>query len=110
MIALGVAGPQVAAVNSRVHVAVGNEQVVVAVVVVIEKTRPPPQGADARAAKGRTEARVGEKSPAIIVVERVVVVREIGDEEIEIAVAIVVTGRDAHAGLLAAILAEGSRR
>src|SRR5690348_12170805 len=53
------------------------------------------------------EGRVGERAVAVVVVEGGGVVGEIGFEDVEIAVAIVVGHGRAHAGLGAPVLVEG---
>ncbi len=48
--------------------AIGDEEIVIAVVVVIEKTRPPAQIGDALLAQGSIETCVGEETSAIVLV------------------------------------------
>ncbi len=51
-------------------------------------------------------ARVGKEHVALILVERVVILREVGQEQVEITVAVIIRGIEPHAGLLPGVLAQ----
>ncbi len=90
--------------------AVGYEQVRVAIVVEIAEASSPPQTIEAHVAQLGQERGLGERELPLVVVERVVVVLEIGHEQIQPTVAVVVTGVDPHPRLGAAILAVSRSR
>src|SRR6266404_4958947 len=83
--------------------AVGNEQIDPAVVVVIEKLGSP---ADIRKADRRHSGIVGnvrERIAANVAVKHIVFIVEVSDEYVEPSVVIIVTQRDAHTALLGAV-------
>src|SRR5579862_84287 len=89
--------------NLRIDVAVRDEDVRPAIVVVVEKLRAEPQIGIADGANPGRSREVGELPVVIVLIEVVVVVRKIGLEDIGPAVAIVVVGVDAHPGLLVSV-------
>ena len=97
-------------VRERVDVAVGDDQVQPAVVVVVDERVPPAQEGDARARHSRGKAHVGEEAAAVVVVEDVVVVGEVRDVDVVASVVVVVADGHAHVGLLEAQLVEGRPR
>ena len=86
-----------------IDVAVGDEEVLVLVVVVIEKTRAKGQVGQARLGEAGRSAGHGKGPVAAIAVQGVVVVLKVGDQKVAVAVAIAVPIRDAHAGLRPAL-------
>ena len=89
------------------HGAVQLQDVDPAVVVVVDElgrdpAKQPRLGADSGAIRG-----IGEGAVSVVVVEAVELEVEMGDVDIEQAVAVDVGGVDAHAGLVAAVLACG---
>ncbi len=90
-------------VHLGIHVAVGDEDVGPAIVVEVEKFYPEAEERNADRTKAGASRQVGELAVAIIVIEVVGVVGEIGLDDVGPAVVIVVGGVDAHAGLLASV-------
>ncbi|HEU4401055.1 MAG TPA: hypothetical protein VFT43_03015 [Candidatus Polarisedimenticolia bacterium] len=87
-------------------VAVGDEQVEMAVVVGIEEEGPEAESQERRAAHPRAEGAVREDAAAVVVVELVGLLRQVGHEEVEAAVVVVVGHVGPHAGLRQAVLGE----
>ena len=87
----------------RVYVAVGDEDVGPAIVVVVEKLRAKAQIRIADRSNARRAGHVSELAVAIVVIEIVFIVGEIGLHYVGPAVAIVVRGINAHAGLFVAV-------
>src|SRR5580765_7894637 len=90
--------------------AVGYEQVDPPIVIIIEEFRSP---ADVGQAYRRDLSRIrniGERVLSVVPVERVVIVVEICDKQVQLLVMIVVPYSHAHASLLAAVLVSGSAR
>jgi len=87
-------------------VAVGNENIEQAS---LSKSRKPaPQARNGIVGvPSRRERYVGEICVAIVAIESFIVVGERGDEEVELAVAIVIADADAHGSLRAALLIDG---
>src|SRR3569832_761938 len=94
----------------RIDVPVRDKQVDPTVVIVIEKLRAPADVRQAQRRDLRCVRKIGKRVLAVVMVKRVVFVREDGDEDVELAVVIVVAGGHAHASLLAAILVDRSAR
>ena len=88
-------------------VAVGREDVEVAVEVVVEEEDAERQRQQARAADGGRRRLVDEQLRALVVVEREHLVREVADEQVRAAGAVVVAGVDAHRAARDAVLAVG---
>ena len=85
---------------------VGEEEVGPAVVVDVGEHGSPAEGVGVDAEACR-ESHVGEGAVGIVVVEGGGVVGEVGLEEVEATVSVVVGGGSAHPGLLAAVFVEG---
>ena len=100
---LGKGGAPVVLVHLRVDVAVDHEQVEPAVVVVVEEAVAPADKGDGGLRDAGLVADVGETVVAVVVVEHLVVVAEVGDEKADLAVVLIVAGSDAHGGDLAAV-------
>ena len=66
-----------------------HKEVIVAIVVIIKKSRPPTEIGNTLFAERCRKTGIGEETTAIIAIERVVVVRKIGYKEIEVAVVVV---------------------
>ena len=93
------------AIYFRVDVAVDEEQIRPAVVVEIEKRDAPAEVLRVEP-ESRGKGFIVEGAVAIVVVERGGIVGEIGFEQIEFAVTVVVGNGRAHAGLLAPVVVE----
>src|SRR6266567_2098065 len=93
------------AIHFRVDVAVDEEQIGPAVVVEIEKRDAPAEVLRVEP-ESRGEGFVVERAVAIVAVERGGIVGEIGFEQVEFAVAVIVGNGRAHAGLLAPVVVE----
>src|SRR6185437_7956872 len=96
-----------AGVDFRVDVAVGGDDVGPAIVVDVDEHGAPAEFVGVDAETGRI-GYVVEGAVTVGVVEGGGVVGEIGLEDVQVAVAVVVGDRGAHAGLLAPILIEGN--
>ena len=94
------------ALHFRVNVACNHEQIGIAIVIQIDDAGAPADvtGIDCEA---RRSGEVVEVSLAVIVIKAVGVLGEVGFEQIEMTVEIIVANADAHSGLLHAVIAEG---
>src|SRR4030088_3502158 len=90
-------------ISLRVGVAVGNEQIDPAVVVVIEELGSPADISKAYRSHSGFEGNVRERIGANVAVKNIVFIVEVGDEYIEPSIVIIVTQRDAHASLFGAV-------
>ena len=86
-------------------VAVGDEQILVAVAIDIEELSGPPHEREAAASQAACRGDVLEVAVAEIAIEGVGVVLEVGDEDVEPAVIVEVGRRGPHARLLATVAA-----
>src|SRR5712692_919412 len=105
--ALGVSGLGLQLFDLGIDVAVADQDVGPAVVVEIEKAASPAEIFGVEAEAGG-EGGVLEAGAAEIVIERGCVAGEIGFYQVEVAVEIVVGGRDSHARLGLAVRAKGA--
>src|SRR5260370_13872347 len=105
--ALGEGGSPGHLVDGGVGVAVGDDDVLPAVVVVVEEGGAPGEEGDGWFGDAHLIADVGEVGAAVVAVEGVVVVGEGGVVEVEEAVVLVVADGYSHGGGLAAVLVEG---
>ena len=104
-----VAGLGLETLDLRVDVAVDEEQVEPAVLVEIEEPDAPPEPPRVQADAARKRPVLAQPLP-VVGVQRRRVAGEIGLEDVDGPVAIVITDRDAHAGLRFAVLAVGAAR
>src|SRR5882762_1997352 len=91
----------------RVHMTVDDKDVQQAIIVKVEETGSPSQKGDRRPRQTRPIRNVTKAAPAVIPVERFVVIGKRCREEIDSPVAIVVAHTDAHGRLLTSVLASG---
>ena len=82
-----------------VEVAIGDEDVEPAVVVAVEEGGAEAEERPHDAVEPGAGGGVGEEPAAVVAVEGVDVLREIGHEEVEVAVVVVVAAVHTHAGL-----------
>ena len=94
-------------IDFRIDVAVDLNDVRPAVVVVVDESASPGDVAVVNADAGG-KSHVGESSVTVVVIEVAGVVGEVGFEDVEPAIAVVVTDTDAHSGLLVAVVAVGA--
>src|SRR5688572_7492437 len=87
---------------------IGNKQIHPAVVVVVEKLRPPANVWQARGRDLRSIRKIRKRILAVVMIERVVLVCEVRNEQVEFSIVIVVANGHAHTTLFAAILVDGS--
>ncbi len=99
---LGVGGVEVGAVDLRVDVAVGDEDVEPAIVVEVDEADAPAEIAGVEAEAGEVGV-VFKGAVAEVEVEGVGVAGEVGLDDVEQAVAVEVADGDAHAGLRLAV-------
>ena len=85
-------------VDIVVQVAVGDEDVRVAIIVVVEEGRPPGEYLETGNAQARLEGDVGEEALADVAVEAVSLPLIVGDEDVEQSVVIVVPHIHTHPG------------
>ena len=100
---LGVAYAERLPFHLRIHVAVGDENVGPAVIVVIEELHAKTQIGIADGAHARRARKVGELAIAIVVIEIVVIVGKVVLRDVGPAIAIIVGRVDAHAGLFSPV-------
>ena len=93
-----------------IDVAVDHEDVFPAVVVVVHESRSPAEKGNGVLCEARVVADVGEIGVAIVVIEDVVVVGEVGYEEVVAAVVIIVADGYSHGGYFASVLVEREAR
>ena len=93
-----------------VGVAIGREEVLVAVVVKVEEPCAPPYLGNAPRCNAGYEGYVEEKSTALIFVEGIILAFKIGDKNIEVAIVVVIANRRAHTPLFGAVAAIGHAR
>ena len=103
---LRVGGAPFGFAGDGVDVTVGDEEVEKSVIIEIEEAGAPTEERYGGKAKTGTEGDVGKCGGAIVAVESFVVVGKRGDEQIQLAIAIVIAESDAHGGLRAALFAE----
>ena len=84
--------------------AVGDEEIKVAVQINVEEFSAKTEGIVAGLGEADLSTDIGELALAVVVVERVSLVGEIGDEQVLVAVVVPVAKVHAHAGLGAAVL------
>src|SRR5260370_41112346 len=96
--------------NAGIDVSIGNEYVEQTVVIVLEKARAPAQKRYRQCRDSSAEADVGKGRVTVITVERVVIVGEIRDVEIDFAVTVVIADGDSHGGLLAPLVVQSKSR
>ena len=104
---LAMAGAEVLLVHLRVDVAVRDEQVFPAVVVEVNEHDAPAQREVGRRTDAGNVRDVREHPVTIVAVQRVVIVGEVADREVDQTVAVEVADADAHAGLLVSLLVVG---
>ena len=108
LVALGVAGaPLGVLVDLGVDVAVGDEEVFPAVVVIVEEAVGKADEGDGWAGDAGAVTDIGEGAGAIVFEDDFVVVGEGGGDDVEVAVVLVVADGEAHIGDLAAALVDG---
>ena len=73
-------GPQVLRVDVGEHVPIGDEDVLPAVVVVVDEADTPAKRRQRREADAGDHGDIGEHQAAVVVTKRAVVVREVGDD------------------------------
>src|SRR3984885_2580161 len=84
--------------NGRIGMAVGDDQVEIAVVVVVEELQPPTAHQAGGSTNGRIQRDIVEAAAAVVAVERIHFVVDIGDKQIDPAILVVIGGVDTHAG------------
>src|SRR5258708_30584925 len=103
---LGIADPLLHALDGVFDVAIGDENIGPAVVVVIEEETAKTERDQGGAAHFGLRRFVDEQAVALVVIERDHLVGEVADDDAEAAAAVVVGGVDAHAGASDSIFAE----
>ena len=92
------------------HIAVDDEQVQVAVIFEIEKAGAEPCEGKTGHSEPASVGAILEEGVAVVCVQGVRLAVEVRDEEIDVAVVVVVAARHSHAGLGAAVSAHGAAR
>src|SRR5258707_9176503 len=90
-------------ISLRIRMAVGDEQIDPAIVVVIKELSPPADVRKAYRGPSRIVGNIGERIATNVAVKDIVFIVEVGNEYIQPAVVVIVTHRNAHAPLLGAI-------
>src|SRR5688500_10469694 len=88
----------------RVDMAVSNKQIYPTIVIIVKKLRSPANIRETHLCDLCLERNIGKRIAPIIAIQSVVLVVEISYEEIQLAVMVVVTQRNAHRPLLTAAL------
>ena len=104
---LAVADPLLDGGDVVLDVPVGDEDVLASVEVVVEEERPEGEGEEAVPADLGHRRLVNEEADALVVVERDHLVREVPDDDVGHAVAVVVGGVNPHRAAGGAVLREG---
>ena len=91
-------------------VALSDEKIFPAVIVVIQKANAPSGVQHSGAGDAGAEAGVIKSGVAIVLVERVALVGKIGDDQVRPTIIVIVGKVDAHAGVGAAVAVNGSLR
>ena len=97
------------AVQLRIDMPVDRDEIQPGVVVVVKERVAPSDVGQADGGGARSKRHIGEVVP-VVAVQRVVLLREIGDEQAEASAVVVIADRDAHAALFGAVLADGDAR
>src|ERR1700757_3878010 len=93
--------------NQIVRVAIGEEKIEIAVVVIIEELEAPPAHQASRGADAGGQGLIVEGLVVIVLIERIHLVVDVGDEQVHPAVLIDIGGIEAHAGTRPALGAVG---
>src|SRR5271166_6224258 len=104
---LGITRPPRLLVDDWVDMAVGNNQVLPAIVVIIEKSSAPAEEWNCRFGYPHLITDVCKVGVTIVAIKRVVIVGESGVVEIGEAVVLIVANRDAHGGGFTSAFVEG---
>src|SRR5687768_13860895 len=88
----------------RIHVPVGHEKIHPTIVVVIKKPCAPTDVRHTGRRHLRSVGKVRKRIRAVVPIQRVVLVGEVGNEKIDFTVVIIISGSHSHASLLAAVL------
>jgi len=88
-------------------VALSDEEILPAVVVVVEEADAPSGMRHSGASNAGSETGIGESGVRIVLVEGIALIGKIGDDEIGPAIVIVVGEIDTHAGVGAAVAING---
>src|SRR5260370_180911 len=99
--------PAPTTVHLRIDVPIGDEDVCPSVVVEIYETGSPLYIVKTWLAEFRRPGHIGEGASAYVPVQVVDLVRVVGDEQVELAVMIVVGGIHSHRAEFLAVVAEG---
>ena len=97
-------------VHLGIDVAGRHEQIEPSVVVEVDKAVAPADKGDGRLRQACAVADIGKAGVAVVVEEHFVVVAEIADKEVHLAVVLVVAGGNAHGRNLAAVVVERETR
>ena len=97
-------------VGLRIGVAIGRKEVLVAVVVKVEKPCAPSHLGNAPRRNVGYKGYVEKKCTALIFVEGVVLAFKVGDKDIEVAIVVVIADRSTHAPLFGSVPAIGHAR
>jgi len=96
---------------NRVEImALGDEEILPAIIIIVEKADAPAGMLHSGARQAGTEAGIRKRGVAIVLVESVVLVGQIGDQQVRPAVVIVIGEIDAHAGIRASVAIDSHLR
>ena len=99
MIGLGVPTAAAGAVDLRIHVAVGHQQIEISIVVIVEKARTKTHVRPSHARQGSFRADIRKGAIAVVAIEGVVLVCKMRGEQIGASVVVVVAPSYPHARL-----------
>src|ERR1700740_1391306 len=93
--------------DAVVWVAVGDKEIEIPIVIVVEKLQAPAAHQTSSAAQTHWSREIFKRQVVVVLVDGIHFLIDIGDEEVLPAVLVEIGGVYAHAGAFAAILAEG---
>src|SRR5580704_16977207 len=105
--ALCPSGSPILFVHPGIYVAVGNENIEQAVFVVVQKTGSPPEERDGEGSNSCAKGHIRKCRFSVVAIERVVIIREVGNVKVDLPVAVVIAHGDPHGSLLAPFVIQG---
>ena len=107
MIALPIGGSNIMLVHFRIDVTIGHHHIHETIQVKIDKLGTPTEVLPTDFSNARSKRDIREAAVPIVPIKRIVILRKIRHDQVQIPIVIIVAKIDAHAGLLPSVLAEG---
>src|SRR5260370_22555635 len=89
---------------------IGEKNVEESIIVIVQKTRTPTEKWNCHVRHAGSEAYIGKAGVSVVAVQRVVVVGEIRDAEVDSSVAVVIADRNPHSGLFSTLVIQSESR